>query len=100
MAEPTMDGLTGPALGAVGGAVVTGFFGWLKNRNKLDSATASAMINKLWEQNAELARKVGKCEDQHRECEAKAARLEARVEDLREDLNELRRRIDRSDLME
>jgi len=100
MAQEPIGGPTWAAAGSIGTAAVVGFWHWLRNRNKLDDATASSMIRKLWKQNEQLNAKVEACEVSHRECEVRAGRLEVEVQGLREDLNDLRGRLDRAGLRE
>ena len=88
------------AVGTVAGIAIKSAFDHFRNREKVDASQAAVMMRKLWDQNKELGRKVEACEKRHLDCEKHAARLEEKVSSLRDDLDELRRRFERSDLME
>jgi predicted nucleic acid-binding Zn-ribbon protein len=91
-----MDAPTGTALGAVGGAAIAGLFGWLRSRSTMDDAQASSMIKKLWSEVQRLQRRLDQCQEDHRQCEVRAGKLESEVASIREDLEELKRHLARS----
>ena len=86
-------GAAGTAIGVIGSQLVNRY----RNRDRLDDAQAGTMIRKLWSQNEKLTQKVDECQRHHQECEVRATRLEAVVENLRSDFDDLRRRVDSSD---
>ena len=98
--SPANDPAVVGVFSAVGGAVISGFFGWLKNRNRIDDAQAGTMIKKLWAEVQRLQKRLDQCQADHIQCEVRAGKLETEVASLRDDFEDLKRRISRSDLME
>jgi len=89
-------GTLGTAAGVIGGKLVDRF----RKRDEMDSSQLAGMTRKLWKQNEELTAKVDQCQEHHRDCEVRAGKLEVEVTSLRTEFDDLKRRVERADILE